>query len=93
MAKQRKHRRNPAKRRVRAGSPPGTLMVDPEAHRPRMHVLAYGPDECVDQELSDLAVLPKLLAAHPVTWVNVDGLGDAQVLQQLGDLAAGKDDG
>ena len=86
MAKQRKHRRNPAKRRVRAGSPPGTLMVDPEAQRPRMQVLAYGPDQCVDQELSDLALLPKLIAAHPVTWVNVDGLGDAQVLQQLGEM-------
>jgi len=85
MAKQRK-RRNPAKRRVRAGSPPGTLMVDPEAQRPRMQVLAYGPDQCVDQELSDLALLPKLIAAHPVTWVNVDGLGDAQVLQQLGEM-------
>ena len=68
------------------GAVPGTLRVDPDAPKPVVHVMVYGPDSCEEQEVTDLASLPGLLAKAPVTWVNVDGLGDADVIKQIGDI-------
>ncbi len=73
-------------RRTPPGAPPGALIPDPLAAPPEIQALAYGPDGYEEQHLADLAALPALLARWPVTWVNVDGLGDMGVLRQLGGL-------
>ena len=69
-----------------AGSAPGTLAVDPEAHKPEIRVMAYGMDELIEAELGDVTEVGNFLEKYPVTWVNVDGLGDATVLQSLGEM-------
>jgi magnesium transporter len=76
------HRR----RRVPPGSPPGTLVPDPNESPPRISVIAYGPDDLVEADVERIADLPPYLSSWPVTWVNVDGLGDVGVLQELGAL-------
>ena len=81
-----KRRRNPAQRRSRAGSPPGLLMPDPEAPRPRLTVLAYDETRHIEQEITDLEELPRFVAEYRVTWLNVDGLGDSTVVQRLGEM-------
>lgn len=68
------------------GQPPGTLAVDPNAPRPVVRVLAYGPDDCTEQKIDDLEDLHAFLAKWPVTWVNVDGLGDAETILKLGEI-------
>lgn len=78
-------RRIPVLRRsAPPGTSPGTLVVDPTAPKPRITVLGYGPDDYVEAELES----PAEIAAHrgrwPVLWINVDGLGDKAVLEQLG---------
>lgn len=74
------------KRRPPPGSPPGTLAPDPSAHRPVIRVFAYGPDEIEEREIAELDELKGLLKAWPVTWLNVDGLGDLDVIRQLGEI-------
>jgi magnesium transporter len=68
------------------GAPPGTLNVDPEAQPCRMRVMAFDADGFVEEDVRDVAQIPSYLERWSVTWVNVDGLGDAKVLEQLGDL-------
>jgi magnesium transporter len=74
-------------RRPKPGTPPGTLHPPPEAPPSEITVLAYGPaghDEVRLAGRGDLARLPGLLEKWPVTWVNVEGLGDAETLAELG---------
>jgi magnesium transporter len=68
------------------GSPPGTLVADPTAQTPRIRVIAYGPEALIDREVMNVAELRPVLAEWPVVWVNIDGLGDAQVIREVGDL-------
>ena len=67
----------------KAGAPPGTIHVDPEAPAPVIRVFAYGPEEYVEQEIQDPDALGDILGRWPVVWVNVDGLGDAEILTKL----------
>ncbi len=65
------------------GSSPGTLIVDPDAPPPKIQVIAYGEDDLIEQEIADPATLKEFLDRWPVTWVNVDGLGDIERLQAV----------
>jgi magnesium transporter len=80
-----RHLKKRRKRRLPPGTAPGTLQVDSTAPPPRIRVMAYGPDGIAEEELADPGDLPSFLARWPVVWVNVDGLGDAAVIQKLGD--------
>lgn len=73
-------------RRTPPGSPPGTLLPDPEAIPPVITVIAYGPDGLVEGEIQRVEDLRSYLDAWPITWINVDGLGDLGVIQELGAL-------
>ena len=73
-------------RRTPPGSPPGTLTPDPNAVTPVIRVIAYSPTEIEERPLPDLDELPALLKRWPVTWVNVDGLGDLDLVRRLGDI-------
>lgn len=75
-----------AKGRPPPGSPPGTLLSDPTAPRPVIRVMSYGPDQIDEMEIADPSELSKILGRRPVTWVNVDGLGDLAVIRRLGEI-------
>ena len=77
------------KKRVPPGSSPGTLVADPEAPKPAMSVIAYGPSGVVETKLAgsaDLARLRALRAQHPIVWLDVDGLGDADLVLAIGEV-------
>jgi magnesium transporter len=65
------------------GSSPGTLIVDPDAPPPTIQVLAFREDDLIEQDIGDPTTLSELLDRWPVSWVNVDGLGDIERLQAL----------
>lgn len=81
----RRQRRARFHRRTPPGAQPGLLVVDPAARKPVMHAMAYGPAGMVEQPVEDLKELGPLLAKHSVVWLNIDGLGDAALLQKLGE--------
>lgn len=72
------------KRRGVAGAVPGTLTADPSAPQPEITQITYGPQELSERVLPDLRTLIKADSKAAVTWINVDGLGNAEVIQQLG---------
>ena len=51
-----------------------------------MRVIAYKPDEFREQAIDDPRQVRDFLNQWPVTWVNVDGLGDAEVIRALGEV-------
>ncbi|MBN2170583.1 MAG: magnesium/cobalt transporter CorA [Candidatus Krumholzibacteriota bacterium] len=73
-----------ARRRIQPGASPGTLAVDPQAPPPRLRLVAYGPDELHEEEIADPEALRAWRGRLPVVWVNVDGLGDVELLARLG---------
>jgi magnesium transporter len=80
----------PSKRRRRVprkpGAAPGTLVVDPGAPRPRIRVLSFGPEGHEEHDVAGASELAGHVGRRPVTWINVDGLGDAEVVQAVGDV-------
>ncbi len=76
----RQRRRNPP------GAAPGTLKVDPEAPPPLIKVIAYSDQQLTEKDLQDPSEVLNYLGRHPVTWINVDGLGDTAVLHKLGEI-------
>ncbi len=86
MAGRRKKRRHLAwgRRTAKPGIAPGTLTVDPEAPKPVVRVMAFDETKLEERELGDPSELEAIVGKWPVTWVNVDGLGDADVLERIG---------
>ena len=74
------------RRRTPPGTVPGTLIVDPHAPQPIIRVVAYGPHKMVEEELHDVDAVRTFLAQWPVTWVHVEGLGNAEIIAQLGQM-------
>ena len=70
--------------RLKPGSAPGILLANPDARASAIRVMGYTVDDLIEQTLVDPAELPALRQRWPVLWVNVDGLGDMDLLQRLG---------
>ncbi len=80
-----------AKDRIRRtespGAPPGTITVEEGAPRPEIRLLGYGPEGCEEALLhthADLVKITEFLRSYSVTWVNIDGLGDPKILEEIG---------
>lgn len=84
--KSRKRRPQVRRRRTPPGSPPGTLVADPESPHPTIRVVAYGPDALVERDINHLQQLHDFLDKWPVLWIDVEGLGDAETIRALGEL-------
>jgi len=88
MSRKSRRRRhlNGIERRTSPGASPGSLVVDPQAPPPVIRLIGYGPDAILEQVAEDLSLIDQYLGKYPVTWVNVDGLGDAAIIRKLGDI-------
>ena len=49
--------------------------------QPQIRVIAYSADAATDVRISDPNDIKQYLHRSPVTWVNVDGIGDAKVIK------------
>lgn len=75
-------------KRHSTGTVPGHLHADPHAHPTHIRVIAYGPDELIDQEVTDIADVTRLRDRFPVIWIDVTGLRDVAAIEALGALFA-----
>jgi len=73
-------------RRTRPGAPPGTVAVDPSAHASVVDLFGYGPQGYVEEKAVTPERIVRCLSEWPVTWVNVEGLGDAGTLHRLAEI-------
>jgi len=80
-------RREPhIKRRTPPGAPPGTLVVDPTAHGSSMSVIGYGEEKIIEDRHASIEDIQAIRGTLPVLWINVEGLADIDLIQQLGKL-------
>ncbi len=88
MKRRRHHGRGRKKprinRRTPPGTAPGTLQVHPDALSPTVRVLAYGPEQFVEQKVEKVDGLGDWRGKYPVIWIAVEGLGDADTIRKLG---------
>ncbi len=77
---------SPFRRQTTPGAMPGTIIPPPGAAPTRATVICYSETEILEQPLTDLGQLVDLLEDWPVTWVNIDGLSDAVLLEGLAGL-------
>lgn len=70
------------------GTPPATLMsphpVDQD--RPMVAVMQYGPDHFEEQMCAEFSMIQHAVRPDRVTWIDVRGLGDVELLRQVGSL-------
>lgn len=74
----------PFSRQTSPGSAPGVVVADPEAAAPTIDVVVYDADSISEQHVESLDGLDLGPGQGKVTWINVEGLGDADVIRQLG---------
>jgi len=79
------------KRRTRVnrpepGSSPGVIQVAEDSSKPAISVIAYGPDSISESAVESVRDLAGMKGRYPVLWVNVDGLGDAGTLYEIGEI-------
>lgn len=79
-------RRGSVRRPTVPHAPPGTITADPHAPQPVMRLIAYGPDAFHEQPVHRVSDIREQLGKRPVTWIDVDGLGNAEIIKQLGEL-------
>jgi magnesium transporter len=87
----RKHRRKPPRdlrihRRTAPGAPPGSVVTDPSQPAPVIYVIGFGPGGLIEREVKSPDEAYALVGQQAVTWINVEGLGDAKVIERFGEL-------
>ncbi len=82
----RRHRSRKRIRRAPPGAPPGLLISDPEAPHPQLKIFGYGPDGYDEREIKDPAEIAAFRTRWPVTWLDVQGLGDAAIIERVGQV-------
>jgi magnesium transporter len=65
---------------------PGSIVIPTDAEPPFLRMTCYGPDHLVDKPNCTINQIRSELGKHPVVWIDATGLGDAQLIEQLGDL-------
>lgn len=61
------------------------MIVEADAAKTTVHVIAYGSGGMQEVRACELAKVPELRKAMPVTWVHVIGLDDAKTIAALGE--------
>lgn len=87
----RNHRRYHAKhlrfhRRTPPGTAPGSLTSIPGSPPSTIRVIAYGEHEFRERKVQTVEEIRELKNRYPVIWVDVEGLGDAEIVAALGNL-------
>jgi magnesium transporter len=73
-----------SRRQTKPGSRPGSIVVDPQAPTPVITAIRFNTAELTEERDLQAGQLAKLLSDHHVTWINVDGLGDAATIRTIG---------
>ena len=68
------------------GTPPGTLIYEGEvpAGPVRIYVYDFDQDKLVEREVDEIASLGTYRDSTSTTWINVDGVHDAAVVEEIG---------
>jgi len=66
------------------GSAPGMLVAPADAPMPTVRMIAYGPDGIDEKRVGNLDEVRRTLERRSVTWLDVVGLGSAEMIRKIG---------
>lgn len=75
------------KRSAKIGLPPGTLVHigEKSSREIRIRVLDYAPGQCTEKEIAGLDECFYFADTSGVSWIDVEGLHEVELIQRLGD--------
>ncbi|BAY92191.1 MULTISPECIES: magnesium/cobalt transporter CorA [unclassified Tolypothrix] len=68
------------------GNVPGTLVIDENAYYPEIILIDYNANNYTKQEIASPEECLQFLDANSVSWVDVRGLGNIDILQRVGQV-------
>lgn len=74
------------RRQSTPGTTPGQVLPSPSASETRINVFGYGPDGCIEEPGLDLDSINEMRGKYPVLWIDVVGLGDADLIIAIGEI-------
>jgi magnesium transporter len=87
LPKPRPKHRHRHRHRLVPGQDPGALSIAPHSKPPVIRVISYGIEHYEDRTIDRLTEIESALKhSEWVHWVDVSGLGDARILQDLGNV-------
>ena len=69
---------------VSRGAQPGSIKIPQGSLTPQIRITCYGPDDAIDREHCDVGQIQDLRGQQPVTWIDIVGIGDSDVIEQVG---------
>lgn len=76
----------PIRRMTSPGSAPGTVVAREGEPEPVIQVMAFSDGELFDKRVESVDELAALTESYRVTWINIEGLGNASIIEQLGEM-------
>ena len=70
----------------KVGAPPGTLAAHPDSPAGTITVFAYDSEQLTELDAPNLEAVPDLLGQSSVVWLNINGLGDADLIRRVGEI-------
>jgi magnesium transporter len=80
-----KRSQNP-KRRVKPGSAPGVMIVDPNAVETTIRVMAFNGADFLEKEIQNVEEIRAIRVAYRSVWIDVTGLGSQEKLSSIAQL-------
>ncbi|MDB9304896.1 magnesium/cobalt transporter CorA [Nodularia spumigena] len=68
------------------GTLPGTIIVDENAEEPTIFLFDYNQNNCIRKQIEVPEECTTYLEQESVSWVDVQGLGNQDILQRLGQV-------
>ena len=72
------------RRKSLPGAIPGTMIAPASARQPVINLIAFGSDAIIEKKDIAPEEIAALRSRHPVTWVDVVGLGSADIIAAIG---------
>lgn len=73
------------KRDKSIGLPPGSMVFvgNQKEDQPRIRLIDYCRDDLYEEQLKDLSQIEKYLSKETITWINIDGLHDIELMTEI----------
>jgi len=78
----------PEIRKPPVGAQPGTLVLGPDASQPIVRVSSYTAENLEELDAIDVETIEELKGSGRKLWVDVQGLGDEELLRRLAEIFA-----
>ena len=75
-----------SKKTTKVGAKPGTLVITKDSPKPRIRILRYTQEECFDAVVESVDEIAVELEKPGVVWIDVQGMGDEDIIRQIGEL-------